>query len=163
LVPFYKVTLRGEKGVDVMHKVRDIMSTDLAYLSPDDSLFEASTMMRDENVGLIPVCENGQLKGVITDRDIVTRAIAEKKPNSCQIDEIMSKQLLYGSPEMSVDEAAQKMADAQIRRLPIVDNDQLVGVISLGDLAVRSPYQNEASDALNEISETHNANTSNDL
>lgn len=146
-----------------MHKVRDIMSIDLAHLSPDDNLFEAATMMRNENVGMVPVCEGGHLKGIITDRDIVTRAIAQKKPNSCQISEIMSDQLVYGTPDMSVDDAAQKMADAQIRRLPIVENDQLVGVVSLGDLAVRSPYQNEASEALSEISETHNPHTSNDI
>lgn len=146
-----------------MHKVRDIMSTDIAHLSPDDNVFEAATIMRDENVGMIPVCENGQLKGIITDRDIVTRGIAEKKPNSCQINDIMSSHLVYGTPEMSIDEAAEKMAEAQIRRLPVVDQNQLIGVVSLGDLAVRSPYQNEASDALSEISETHNPRTSNNI
>jgi CBS domain-containing protein len=146
-----------------MHKVRDIMSTNIAHLSPDDNLFEAATIMRDENIGMVPVCENGHLKGIITDRDIVTRGIAEKKPNSCQINDIMSSQLVYGTPDMSVDEAAEKMAEAQIRRLPIVDQNQLVGVVSLGDLAVRSPYQNEASDALSEISESHNPYTSNNI
>lgn len=146
-----------------MHKVRDIMSTDIAYLSPDDNLFEAASMMRDENIGMIPVCEHGQLKGIITDRDMVTRGIAEKKPNSSHIQDIMSSQLVYGTPDMSVDEAAEKMAEAQIRRLPIVDKNKLVGVVSLGDLAVRSPYQNEASEALSQISETHNPHTSNDL
>ncbi len=147
----------------MMHQVRDIMSTDLAHLSPDDNLFEAASLMRDENVGMIPVCTDGQLQGIITDRDIVTRAIAEKKPNSAQIRDIMSNQLVYGTPEMSVDEAAQKMADAQIRRLPIVENNQLIGVVSIGDLAVREPYQNEASEALNEISETHSSNASNNI
>lgn len=146
-----------------MHQLRDIMSTDLAHLSPDDNLFEAATMMRDENVGVIPVCTDGHLQGIITDRDIVTRAVAEKKPNSISVQEVMSQELVYGTPEMSVDEAARKMADAQIRRLPIVENDQLIGIVSIGDLAVRSPYQNEASEALNEISETHNPHSSNDI
>jgi CBS domain-containing protein len=146
-----------------MHKVRDIMSTDIAHLSPDDNVFEAAVIMRNENVGMVPVCQDGYLKGIITDRDIVTRGIAEKKPNSCQINTIMSDHLVYGTPDMSVDDAAQKMAEAQIRRLPIVDQDQLVGIVSLGDLAVRSPYQNEASEALNEISETHNNHVSNNL
>jgi CBS domain-containing protein len=146
-----------------MHQVRDIMSTHVAHLSPDDNVFEAASIMKNENVGMVPVCQNGQLKGIITDRDIVTRAIAEKKPNSCQIGDIMSDHLVYGTPDMSVDEAAQKMAEAQIRRLPIVDQNQLIGVVSLGDLAVRTPYQNEASQALSEISETHNHHTSNDL
>lgn len=139
-----------------MHQVRDIMSTDIAHLSPDDSIFEAAHMMKDENVGIIPVCEHGQLRGVITDRDLVLRGIAEKKPNSCQIGEIMSdEKLIYGTPEMSVDDAAQKMAEAQVRRLPIVEEKKLVGIVSLGDLAVRAPYQNEASEALDRISEPH--------
>jgi CBS domain-containing protein len=146
-----------------MHKVKDIMTTDIAHLSPDDNVFEAATIMKNEDIGMVPVCENGQLKGIITDRDIVTRGIAEKRPNSCQIGEIMSSHLVYGTPEMSVDEAAEKMAQAQIRRLPIVDQNKLIGVVSLGDLAVHPPYQNEASEALSEISEHYNPYTLNNL
>lgn len=146
-----------------MHKLKDIMSTDLAYLSPNDNLFEAATMMRDHNIGMIPVVENGTLKGVVTDRDIVIRGVADKKPNSTTISEIMSSQLVYGTPDMSVDEAARLMADTQVRRLPVIENEKLVGVVSLGDMAVRQPYQDEASQALNEISETHNPHASNDI
>ncbi|TCS95028.1 CBS domain-containing protein [Hazenella coriacea] len=146
-----------------MSQLKDIMSKDVAYVAPNDNVYEAASRMRSQNVGLMPVVDQGELKGVVTDRDIVVRGIAEKKPNSIQVQDVMSSQLVTGSPQMSVDEAAQLMADAQVRRLPIVDNNQLVGIVSLKDMAVRAPYQNEASQALNEISETHQANASNDI
>ncbi|MBA4492891.1 CBS domain-containing protein [Paenactinomyces guangxiensis] len=146
-----------------MSQLRDIMSTDLCYCSPQDNIYEAASLMKTYNVGMIPVVENGALKGVITDRDLVIRGIAERKPNSMTVGEIMSDQVVSATPDMSVDEAAQLMADAQVRRLPVVENNQLIGVVSIGDMAVRQPYENEASQALNEISETHNPNVSSDV
>jgi CBS domain-containing protein len=146
-----------------MHKIRDIMSTDVAYVSPQDNVYEVATMMKDQNIGLVPVVENGQLRGVVTDRDLVIRNVADRRPNSAKVGDIMSTNLVCGTPDMSVDEAAKLMADAQVRRLPVVENNRLVGVVSLGDMAVRQPYQNEAGQALNEISETHNLRASNDL
>jgi CBS domain-containing protein len=146
-----------------MHKVRDIMSTDLEYVSPQDNVFEAAVLMKDHNIGAVPVVENGQLRGMVTDRDLVIRNIAERRPNSAPVGEIMSTHLVYCTPDMSVDEAAKLMAEAQVRRLPVVENNRLVGMVSLGDMAVRQPYQNEASEALNVISETHNPHASNDL
>lgn len=134
------------------NQVRDIMSTDLQFLSPDDNLYEAAVMMRQNDVGIIPVCENGKIRGVVTDRDLVVRGIAGKRPNSCQIQAVMSDHLVTGSPEMSVDDVAKLMSDSQVRRLPIVEDGQLVGIVSLGDLAVKQPYQNEASEALSQIS-----------
>lgn len=134
------------------NQVRDIMSTDLHVLSPDDNLYEAAVMMKQNDVGIIPVCENGKIRGVITDRDLVIRGIAEKRPNSSQIQEVMSDHLVTGTPEMSVDDVAQLMSDYQVRRLPIVDNGNLVGIVALGDLAVKHLYLSEASEALNEIS-----------
>ncbi|SEM71184.1 CBS domain-containing protein [Lihuaxuella thermophila] len=146
-----------------MNQLRDIMSTDVAYCSPQDNVYEAACLMKDHNVGMIPVVENGALKGVVTDRDLVIRGIAERKPNSLSVGQIMSNQVLTGTPDMSVDEAARLMADAQVRRLPVVENNKLVGVVSLGDLAVQERYEDEAGQALNEISETHNPRVSNDI
>jgi CBS domain-containing protein len=146
-----------------MHTLREIMSTNVVTVSPHDNVFEVATMMREGNVGMIPVVENGRLAGVVTDRDLVTRGIAKKKPNSGTVRDIMSTNLVCGTPDMSVDEAARLMSDAQVRRLPVVENDRLVGVVSLGDLAVRQIHQDEASQALNEISETHNPRASNDV
>lgn len=146
-----------------MSQLKDIMSKQVSYVAPNDNVYEAASRMRAENVGLMPVVDQGELKGVLTDRDIVVRGIAEKKPNSIPVQDVMSSQLVTGSPQMSIDEAAQLMAEAQVRRLPVVDNNQLVGIVSLKDMAVREPYQNEASQALNEISETHQLNASNDI
>lgn len=146
-----------------MNQLRDIMSTDVAYCSPQDNVYEAASLMKDHNVGMIPVVENGVLKGVVTDRDLVIRGIAERKPNSMTVGQIMSNQLLTGTPDMSIDEAARLMAEAQVRRLPVVENNKLVGIVSLGDLAVQGRYEDEAGRALNEISETHNPRVSNDI
>lgn len=146
-----------------MHTLRDIMSTNVYSVTPQDNVFEVAERMRQSNIGMMPVVDNGQLVGVVTDRDIVTRGIANKKPNSSSVTDIMSTNLVYGTPDMSVDEAAQLMAQAQVRRLPVVENNRIIGVVSIGDLAVRQPYQNEAGQALNQISETLNPNASNNL
>lgn len=146
-----------------MHTLREIMSTDVQAVAPQDNVYEVANKMRGSNVGMIPVVENGELRGVITDRDLVTRGIANKKPNSGSVSDIMSTNLVYGTPDMSVDEAAQLMAQAQVRRLPVVENNRVVGVVSIGDLAVQQPFQDEASQAFNQISETHHPNASNDL
>ncbi len=146
-----------------MNQLREIMGKDVAYCSPQDNIYEAATLMKEHNVGMIPVVENGVLKGVVTDRDLVIRGIAERKPNSTSVGQVMSSQLLTGTPDMSVDEAARLMAEAQVRRLPVVENNKLVGVVSLGDLAVTDRYEDVAGQALNEISETHNPRVSNDI
>lgn len=145
------------------HKLKDIMSTDLSSVTSEDNVFEVASLMREQNIGMVPVVDNGALTGVITDRDIVTRGVAQKNPGSSAVREVMSSHLVCGTPNMTVDEAAKLMADAQVRRLPVIENGQLVGIVSIGDLAVRTPYQNEASDALNEISENHNPHASNDI
>jgi CBS domain-containing protein len=151
------------QGGILMHTLREVMSTNVEAVSPQDNVYEVANKMRGSNVGMIPVVENGELKGVITDRDLVTRGIAGKKPNSSSVSDIMSTNLVYGTPDMTVDEAAELMARAQVRRLPVVENNRVVGVVSIGDLAVQPQFQDEASQALNEISETHNPNASNDL
>jgi CBS domain-containing protein len=154
-------TLIREGGVDFMSKVRDIMSTDIVSVSPKDNIFQVATLMRDHDVGLLPVVENDRLIGVISDRDIVIRCIAEKRPNSCSIKEVMSDHLVVGNPEMSIDEVAELMADEQVRRLPIVENNRLVGMVSIKDLAVRDPFIDEMSGAMREISETDHRHVSN--
>jgi CBS domain-containing protein len=155
--------ITGRGGFKMPHQLKDIMATDIAYVTLEDNVFEAASLMRDHDIGMVPVVDQGMLRGVITDRDLVVRGIAEKRPNSSTVSEVMSSRLIYGTPDMSVDEAAKLMADAQVRRLPVVENERLVGVISLGDIAVHTPSQNEASAALHEISETHHPHASNDI
>ncbi|MFJ7679525.1 CBS domain-containing protein [Peribacillus sp. NPDC097206] len=136
-----------------MTKIRDIMTSDVDFCTAEDNVYEAALKMKDGNVGVIPVLENNRLIGVITDRDIVTRSVAEKKPNSTKITDIISTDLVTGSPDMSVEEAEDLMASEQVRRLPIVEKEKLVGIIALGDLAVHNQTISEAGIALHSISE----------
>ncbi|MFJ7638020.1 CBS domain-containing protein [Peribacillus sp. NPDC097264] len=136
-----------------MTKIRDIMTSDVDFCTAEDNVYEAALKMKDGNVGVIPVLENNRLIGVITDRDIVTRSVAEKKPNSTKITDIISTDLVTGSPDMSVEEAEDLMASEQVRRLPIVEKEKLVGIIALGDLAVHHQTISEAGIALHSISE----------
>lgn len=136
-------------------KVRDIMTSEgLATANLDTTLAEIAERMRDENVGAIPIVDDDdKLTGIITDRDIVVRAIAEgEDPNACTAEEILSEQLHTIHPDADLEQAADLMASRQIRRLPVLEDDVIIGMISLGDLAVKSE-EDEASDALEDISE----------
>lgn len=136
-----------------MKKISDIMTKNVDFVTPLDNVYEVAVKMKQDDVGVIPVCENDQIIGVITDRDIVIRGVAEKRPGSTKVSDIMSENLHTGSPDMSVEEAAELMADKQIRRLPIVENNKLVGIVSLGDLSVRKESDNAAGQALSQVSE----------
>jgi CBS domain-containing protein len=136
-----------------MQTVRDVMSTNVEYCTPVDNVYEVAIKMRDLNVGAIPIVDHGRLVGMITDRDIVVRGIAEKHPGSTQVTEIMSDQLITVAPDTSVQEAAEQMARHQIRRLPVVENGRLIGIVSLGDLATNRYSDESAGRALTEISE----------
>ena len=134
-------------------KVRDIMTSDVAYAAPDTTLEEVAVLMRDENVGAIPVLDDGALIGIVTDRDIVVRCIADGKDASeCTAEDVISENLETVEPEDDVKEAAQIMARRQIRRLPVVEDGRLVGMLSLGDIAVKESDQT-AGDALESVSE----------
>jgi CBS domain-containing protein len=135
--------------------VREIMTSEgLATATLDTTLAEIAERMRDENVGAIPIVdEDEKLAGIITDRDIVVRAIAEgEDPNECTAEEILSEQLHTIDPDAALEDAADLMARHQIRRLPVVEDEVVVGMISLGDLAVKSDEE-EAADVLEDVSE----------
>ncbi len=136
-------------------KVSDIMTSEgLATATLDTTLAEIATRMRDENVGAIPIVdEDEKLAGIITDRDIVVRGIAEgEDPDECTAEDILSEQLHTIHPKAALEEAAELMARHQIRRLPVVEDAVIVGMISLGDIAVKSE-EDEAATALEDISE----------
>ncbi|KAF0995783.1 CBS domain-containing protein [Geobacillus sp. TFV-3] len=136
-----------------MQMIRDVMSTDVQYCTPLDNLYEVAVKMRDFNVRAIPIVDDGRLVGMITDRDMVVRGIAEKRPGSTVVTEVMSRDLITLSPDDSVQKAADMMARHQIRRLPVIENGRLVGIISLGDLATNRYSDERAGRALSEISE----------
>jgi CBS domain-containing protein len=136
-----------------MKKIREIMTTNVDYCTTVDNMYEAAVKMQQDDVGMVPVCEDGRLVGVITDRDIVLRGVASKKPGSTKITDVMTKKLITVSPETSIEEAEEIMANEQIRRLPVVDNEKLVGIVSLGDLAVNRTTDQQAGMVLSEVSE----------
>ncbi|MFT4416092.1 CBS domain-containing protein [Fredinandcohnia humi] len=136
-----------------METVRDVMSTDVEYCTPLDNVYEVAVKMKDLDVGAIPILENNKLIGMITDRDLVVRGYAEKRSGSNQVTNVMSENLITCSPDTSLEEASQLMAKHQIRRLPVVENGQLIGIVSLGDLATYKMSDERAGQALSHISE----------
>jgi len=134
--------------------LRQIMTTDVRTLSRGASVYEAARLMKELNVGIIPIVEGENLFGVITDRDIVLRVVAEGRDSmTVQVEEIVSQDVTMASPDWEVDRAAQVMAQQQIRRLPVVENNRLVGIVSLGDLAVEGTKEKVAGQTLSQISE----------
>lgn len=136
-----------------MKRVSEIMTRDVESCSLLDNVYEVALKMKEWNVGAIPVVDNDQLVGMITDRDLVVRGIAEKRPGSTQVSKVMSEELITVSPDTTVKEAADIMAKHQIRRLPVVENGRLAGIVSLGDLAIRKFSDEAAGEALSQISE----------
>ncbi|RAV04534.1 CBS domain-containing protein [Paenibacillus sp. YN15] len=133
--------------------VKDIMTTNCATVTLQDNVYEVAVAMSKQDVGFIPVVEGKQLIGCITDRDLVVRGYAQKNEGSAKVEKVMSRDVTTVTPDTTVDEAAKIMADKQIRRLPVVENGNLAGVVSIGDLAIRKIFENEAGDALSKISE----------
>lgn len=124
----------------------------MQVVRPDESLQRAAQVMDELNVGSLPVCDRSGLVGMITDRDITVRATAAGLPAHTQISDVMTDHARWCTGEQSVQEAMQQMADVQIRRLPVVDSEhQVVGIVSLGDLAMR--HQGHVAAALRRISD----------
>lgn len=135
-------------------KVKDIMSKEVTSLNSEDSIEKAAQLMKQQNIGSIPVCSQQKVVGMVTDRDIALRSAAEGQNSSRQkIGDIMSSDPVVGTPEMDVHDAARIMSEKQIRRLPIVDNNSLVGIVALGDLSVEPTLQDNAEEALKNISQ----------
>ena len=132
--------------------IRDVMTPNPRTVTPDDTIQSAARIMRDEDTGAVPVVENGRPIGMITDRDIVVRAVADGGQVSRSIRDIVTTGVVCVTPEMSTREANELMSEHQVRRLPVVENDQIVGIVSLGDLAVKEGKDRRTGDTLQEIS-----------
>jgi len=137
-----------------MTQVAELMTRGVRALAPGDSLQFAAQAMDELNVGAVPVCDGDQLVGMVTDRDIAIRGVAQGRPvDRTPLREVMSEKVLWCFEDQAVDEAMTLMSQAQVRRLPVVDGDRrLVGMLSLGDVAVKAGSQG-ALDALAQISE----------
>ena len=135
-------------------KVRELMSNPVIRIHPEESVAVAARTLARYNIGILPVCGNdGRVCGLVTDRDLVTRCIASGRSASVTpVREVMTTQILSVRPDMDANMAAGIMGRAQVRRLPVLENGRLCGMVSLGDLAVRDETGLNAGDALGEIS-----------
>lgn len=122
--------------------IRDVMKKNVLKLPPSATVADAAKSMRDANIGTIVVEEQGKLFGLVTDRDIVVRTLAEgRDPKSTRLSDTCSKALVSLKPDDDVDRAVQLMREKSIRRIPVVENEKIVGIVSLGDLAMERDRQ----------------------
>lgn len=135
-------------------KLRDVMSNPVIRIRPDESVAVAARTLARYNIGALPVCGNdGRICGLVTDRDIVTRCLAaNRSPSTTTVRDVMTSQVVSARPDMDASLAAGLMGREQIRRLPVIENGKLCGMVSLGDLALKEESSIEAGDALTEIS-----------
>lgn len=127
-------------------RIREIMSRDVRVVAPGDDIRTAAQLMAELDVGALPVGENGRLVGMLTDRDVTIRAVAEgRNPAECRVADIMSSVVKYVFDDEDDGDLCRNMSDLQIRRLPVLDRDKrLVGIVSLADLATKQgPVQAE--------------------
>lgn len=137
-------------------KINNIMTKDTISLKPEDTVEQAAKLMQEHGIGSIPICNQDNVIGIITDRDIALRAVArgESIQNEA-LSNIMTSNPVTISPNISATEAAEIMSKKQIRRLPVVENKNLVGMVSLGDISTEPNLENSAGKALTSISETN--------
>jgi CBS domain-containing protein len=135
-------------------KIRELMTDNVVKILPDETVAVAARTLTHYNIGALPVCDNdGSLQGVVTDRDLVTRCLAsDRSPEKTKVREVMSTGVVWAQPDMDAAVAAHLMGHQQIRRLPVVENGKVCGMVSLGDLAVREETGIDAGDALGDIS-----------
>jgi len=135
-------------------QVREIMTRSVECLSPDQSLQEAARKMRDLDVGPLPVCDNDRIAGMLTDRDITVRAVAEgRDPARTTVRDVLTPDVIYCFDDQDTQEAAKLMEEKQIRRLLVLNRDKrLVGIVSLGDLATRTGDRDRTGKTLERVS-----------
>ena len=118
-------------------KIKECMSLNPIYVSGEDTVYTVAKLMNENHIGVIPVCDDTKkVVGIITDRDIILRSIAwDKDVKQTPAVEVMSPDVITATADMSVSEVAKKMQENQVRRIPVMENNQIVGMISVGDLA----------------------------
>ena len=134
-------------------KIRELMTSTVVRIHPEESVAVAARTLARYNIGILPVCgSDGRLCGLVTDRDIVTRCLAAgRSPAMTAVRDVMTTQILSARPDMDAGTAAAMMGRNQIRRLPVMENGRLCGMVSLGDLAGREDSNPDAADALGAI------------
>ena len=134
-------------------KLKEIMTRSVVQIHPDESVDVAARMLTHYNIGALPVCDDrGKLVGMVTDRDVVTRCIASGlAPEKTCVKDVMTGRVISATPDMDTGVAAHLMGREQVRRLPIVAQGKLCGMVSVGDLAAREEINYDAAEALGEI------------
>lgn len=134
-------------------KVRDIMSSDVSFVDASTKIPEIAMLMKQKDIGAVPVLQNENMVGIITDRDIILRAVADNKDfGQLSAEQIMTADPVFIEENEDIDQAAEMMAEYQIKRLPVMNRGRLVGMISLGDMAIEHIHMDEAGEALSGIS-----------
>jgi len=133
-------------------KLNELMTRDVRTCSPETPVADAARIMAELNCGAVPVVKDQRVVGIVTDRDIALRVVAKWRDGNVPVEQCMTKTVVTVTPDTDAHTAADMMADRQIRRLPVVENDRIVGIIALGDLATVDIHVNEAGDALSQIS-----------
>jgi CBS domain-containing protein len=132
--------------------VNEVMTHDPRTLRPDSTVEEAARLMRDDGVGSLPLVEGSKCVGTVTDRDIVLRVVAESRPFDTKVGEIAAKELVTVDPQQSVEDAMRLMAEHQVRRLPVCEEDgRLVGIVAQADVA-RSASEERIGETVEQIS-----------
>jgi CBS domain-containing protein len=135
-----------------MGSIRDVMTENPTTCESSATILAAAKVLRDQNVGSVPVVDGGRLKGIVTDRDIVTRVVAEgRDPGSTAIGEVASSDLVTLTPDSNVDEALRLMAQKQVRRVPVTEGDRLVGIVAQADVA-RVAEEEKTGEVVQDIS-----------
>ena len=135
-------------------KLREVMTAPVIRIHPDETVAVAARTLERYNIGILPVCGgDGKLCGLVTDRDLVTRCLAAgRSPANTTVRDVMTAKVISARPDLDGAVAASLMGKEQIRRLPVVENGRLCGMVSLGDLATQQETSLDAADALSDIS-----------
>ena len=145
--------IEADKSAISRKRCSDIMTRRVRIAAPDMSVREAATLMREGDMGAVPIVDGGRLVGIITDRDIVIRVVAEGKEASTPIAEAMTTDLFTVKPEDFVFEAIRMMGNRQIRRIPVMsESGELAGIIAMADVALETEDEREIAETLEEIS-----------
>jgi CBS domain-containing protein len=136
-------------------KIKDIMTSNVECVWPDDTLQEAALKMKEMEIGPLPVCDRLHIVGMLTDRDIAVRGVAEgRDPRSTKVSDVMTREVIRCFEDEEVEEAERLMQSRQVRRILVVNrNERLVGILSLGDLAAETGNPQRVGEVLQDVSE----------
>jgi len=152
----HTVSATSAEQEDDMILVRHAMSTDLKTAKPHMTAADAAGLMRNFDTGVVPVVEDdGTLVGLVTDRDLVVRVVADREdPQSVRLGDIATRSVVSATPDMNISDARDLMAEHQVRRLPVMKDDRIVGILSLGDVALADASKRAVGNVLEEVSES---------